>query len=101
MAFLRDRYFADPAISSIDQFLLSLAAYNAGPSNVRKMRKLTTELGLDPNKWFGNVEIAAGKIIGSETVQYVSNIYKYYLAYSSSKSLLTERESLLEKVNVK
>lgn len=101
MAFLRDRYFSAPDISPIDQFLLSLAAYNAGPANVRKMRKLTTELGLDPNKWFGNVEVAAGKIIGRETVQYVSNIYKYYLAYSSSKSLLTEREMLLKKVIVR
>jgi len=27
------------------------------------------------------VEIVAAKRIGRETVQYVSNIYKYYLAY--------------------
>jgi len=31
--------------------------------------------------WFRNVEIVAAKRIGRETVQYVSNIYKYFLAY--------------------
>ena len=36
---------------------------------------------IDPDVWFNNVEHAAAKLIGRETVQYVSNIYKYYLAY--------------------
>ncbi len=38
-------------------------------------------MGLDPNVWFKNVEIVAAKHIGRETVQYVSNIYKYYIGY--------------------
>jgi membrane-bound lytic murein transglycosylase MltF len=38
-------------------------------------------MGLDPNVWFGNVELVAAKEIGQETVTYVSNIYKYYVAY--------------------
>ena len=38
-------------------------------------------MGLNPNVWFRNVEIVAAKRIGRETVQYVSNIYKYYVAY--------------------
>ena len=32
--------------------------------------------------WFNNVERIAGERIGRETVQYVSNIYKYYIAYT-------------------
>lgn len=36
---------------------------------------------LDQNKWFDNVEIVASREIGRETVDYVSNIYKYYTAY--------------------
>jgi hypothetical protein len=36
---------------------------------------------LDPNIWFNNVEVVVSEKIGRETVQYVSNIYKYYLAY--------------------
>jgi hypothetical protein len=31
--------------------------------------------------WFNNVERVAAEKIGRETVQYVSNIYKYYIAY--------------------
>ena len=57
------------------------AAYNAGPAKVRKMRSLALKMGLDQNRWFNNVEVAAGKIVGVETVRYVSNIYKYYVAY--------------------
>jgi membrane-bound lytic murein transglycosylase MltF len=36
---------------------------------------------LDPNKWFGNVELLVSQNVGQVTVQYVSNIYKYYVAY--------------------
>ena len=38
---------------------------------------------MDPNIWFRNVEIIAARRVGRETVQYVSNIYKYYIAYRS------------------
>ncbi|MCU7940639.1 MAG: transporter substrate-binding domain-containing protein [gamma proteobacterium symbiont of Bathyaustriella thionipta] len=82
LAFLRDRYFTDPAINKRDQMALSWAAYNAGPAKVRKMRALAKKMKLDPNVWFSNVEVAAAKMIGRETVEYVSNILKYYIAYS-------------------
>jgi len=82
LAFLRDRYFSDPAISRLDQMAFSWAAYNAGPAKVRKMRTKAQNMGLDPNQWFSNVEIAAGKLVGRETVEYVSNIFKYYIAYT-------------------
>jgi membrane-bound lytic murein transglycosylase MltF len=81
MNFLRTRYFSDPAISPENQIFFSWAAYNAGPANVRKMRALAEEMGLDKNIWFQNVEVAAGKLIGSETVKYVANIHKYYSVY--------------------
>ncbi len=85
LAFLRDRYFADPAISEADRRALTWAAYNAGPAKVRRMRELATELGLDPNVWYGNVEVAAGRIVGRETVTYVANIQKYYVAYQLAR----------------
>jgi membrane-bound lytic murein transglycosylase MltF len=81
MAFLRDHYFSDPAISPANRMAFSWAAYNAGPAKVRKMRALAKKMGLDPNRWFGNVEVAAARIVGRETVRYVANIYKYYAAY--------------------
>ena len=85
LRFLRDRYFSDPAIDPLNQNLLAFAAYNAGPARVSRLRKQTAKAGFDANVWFGNVEILAAKKIGRETVQYVSNIYKYYIAYRLSR----------------
>ncbi|MGB7436663.1 MAG: hypothetical protein WBR26_08925 [Candidatus Acidiferrum sp.] len=42
---------------------------------------------MNPNQWFGNVELMAAKDVGQETVQYVSNIYKYYVAYKLTLEL--------------
>jgi membrane-bound lytic murein transglycosylase MltF len=82
LRFIRDRYFSGDDIDEREQTLFSFAAYNAGPARVARLRKKAAEMGLDPNLWFDNVEVAAAKDIGRETVQYVSNIYKYYLAYT-------------------
>ncbi len=46
-----------------------------------QLRKEAEKRGLDPNVWFGNVEQIASERIGRETVTYVSNIYKYWVAY--------------------
>ena len=81
LRFMTDRYFDDPDIDTLNRGLFSFAAYNAGPAKVSKLRKEAAKMGLDPNVWFRNVEIVAAKRIGRETVQYVSNIFKYYLAY--------------------
>jgi membrane-bound lytic murein transglycosylase MltF len=81
LRFLRDRYFSDDAIDPVNQELFTFAAYNAGPARVRSLRNEAAERGLDPNQWFRNVELIAARRIGRETVQYVSNITKYYIAY--------------------
>ena len=88
LRFLFDQYYRDEPMSDGNKLLFTFATYNAGPGNVIKIRKKTAEMGLDPNVWFYNAEIAAAKIIGRETVQYVANIYKYYVAYK----LVRERE---------
>ncbi|QRM54422.1 lytic transglycosylase F [Sinorhizobium sp. BG8] len=82
LRYLTDTYINEPNMLPHDRMLMAFAAYNAGPGNLRKFRKKATELGLNPDIWFGNVENAAASIVGRETVQYVSNIYKYYVAYS-------------------
>lgn len=79
--FLRERYFSDPGISERNRIFLALAAYNAGPTRMINMRNKAASMGYDPNVWFDNVELVAAKEIGRETVQYVANIYKYYIAY--------------------
>ncbi len=77
-------YFNDPAIDSTNKTLLTFAAYNAGPARVGKLRRMASEQGLNPNIWFGNVELMAAQDIGQETVRYVSNIFKYYVAYKTA-----------------
>jgi membrane-bound lytic murein transglycosylase MltF len=78
---IRDTYFDDNDIDPLNKTLLSFASYNAGPSRIARLRKLAREQGLDPNIWFGNVDLVVAEDIGQETVVYVSNIYKYYIAY--------------------
>jgi len=82
MRFIRDKYLSDtPTMSEIDRHLFAFASYNAGPNRIASMRRRAAAQGLDPNVWFQNVELLAAKEIGRETVQYVSNIFKYYVAY--------------------
>ncbi len=95
LAWLRDHYLAEPAIRAEDRFALALAAYNAGPAKLRKMRQLARRMGLDPNRWFGHVEVAAGLITGRETVRYVANIFKYYLAYRLMSGIDEQRAKTL------
>lgn len=75
--FIRKRYFDDPAVDRFNRTLMAFAFYNAGPAGVQGLRKKAASQGLDPNVWFDNVAIIAAREIGNETVQYVSNVYKY------------------------
>jgi membrane-bound lytic murein transglycosylase MltF len=81
MRYMIDHYYADEPMDDLNKGLFAFASYNAGPARIRQLRKKAADRGLDPNKWFNNVEVVAAESIGRETVQYVSNIYKYYLAY--------------------
>ena len=90
--FMMDQYFKDEPMDEINKALMTFASYNAGPARVRGLRRETAKRGLNPNLWFGNVERIASEKIGRETVQYVSNIYKYYVAYR----LLLERKQARE-----
>jgi membrane-bound lytic murein transglycosylase MltF len=79
--FLVNDYFNQPELDRMNRTLFAIAAYNAGPAKITKCRQTAQEMGYDPNKWFGNVEVATAKLVGRETTQYVANIYKYYVAY--------------------
>ncbi len=81
LRFMADRYYDNQGIDDLNRHLFAFASYNAGPARIAKLRKEATKNGLNPNVWFNNVELIAAKKIGRETVQYVSNIYKYYIAY--------------------
>jgi soluble lytic murein transglycosylase-like protein len=78
---IEQQYFDDPKIDQVDKTMMVFASYNAGPTRIAKLRKQAFDQGLDPNKWFNNVELMVAKDVGQVTVNYVSNIYKYYVAY--------------------
>ncbi|MFC1858672.1 transporter substrate-binding domain-containing protein [Thermodesulfobacteriota bacterium] len=99
LAFLRDRYFSDEKIEPAASVDFTFAAYNAGPRRINRLRGQAQKEGLDPNQWFFNVERLAQQDIGQETVQYVSNINKYFIAYVTIESLREERARETEKIN--
>lgn len=81
MRWMIDHYYGDQPMTPLDKALFSFASYDAGPARIARLRTETQKRGFDPNIWFGNVENLAAEKIGAETVTYVSNIYKYYIAY--------------------
>lgn len=95
---LMTNYFRDANFSEQDHSLFAFASYNAGPGNISRMRKLAEKRGLDPNKWFSNVELVAAEKIGFENTTYVRNIYKYYVAYKLTYRIIAEKAKMREQV---
>lgn len=87
---LMEVYFPATPADLTNRMLLTFASYNAGPNRIRRLRREAANRGLDPDVWFDNVEVLAAEAIGSETVTYVSNIFKYYTAY---RLMLEEKEA--------
>ncbi|HSN54073.1 MAG TPA: transporter substrate-binding domain-containing protein [Candidatus Sulfomarinibacteraceae bacterium] len=81
----------DPEVTELNRIFFALASYNGGQTRIRRLRSETVAQGLDPNVWFDNVELAVARVIGRETVQYVGNIYKLYLAFRMAEERRGER----------
>ncbi len=92
MRFIKSRYFDNPEISPDDQIYFTLAAYNAGPAKIRKMRNLAKKKGYNPNVWFKNVEIVTRQHVSSEPVKYVANINRYYVIYKQLATIQSMRD---------
>ena len=85
----------EPELTVKDRIWFALAAYNAGFGHLRDARELADELGLDPNRWFDNVEEAMlllskrryyrksmfGYVRGHEVTNYVRQIRERYRSY--------------------
>jgi membrane-bound lytic murein transglycosylase MltF len=99
--FMIDQYFGNEPMDKLNKGLFAFAAYNCGPGRVASLRKEAAKQGLDPNVWFNNVELVAEKKIGRETVTYVSNIYKYYVAYKLATETQAERQKDIQEVEKK
>ncbi|WP_428819310.1 transporter substrate-binding domain-containing protein [Microbulbifer sp. MCCC 1A16149] len=86
----------EPTLPAVDRLWFTLASYNAGYGHLLDARRLAKELGLNPDTWFGNVELAMlklaepqyfnnaryGYVRGTEPVQYVRKISHLYRAYT-------------------
>jgi membrane-bound lytic murein transglycosylase MltF len=92
LRFIADQLGKDEGMDKINRALFAFASYNAGPARVAQLRRKAEKRGLDPDKWFGNVELVAARDIGQETVQYVGNIYKYYVSYTLIVKEMEARE---------
>jgi membrane-bound lytic murein transglycosylase MltF len=92
MRWMIDHYYANEPISTLDKALFAFASYNAGAGRIAQLRKEAARRGLDPNVWFRNVEYVAAEKVGAETVTYVANIYKYYIAYHLAMEARDARE---------
>jgi membrane-bound lytic murein transglycosylase MltF len=94
MRFMMDQYYKNDPMDDLNKTLMTFASYNCGPNRMKSLRTETQKRGLDPNKWFGNVERVVSEKVGQETVTYVSNIYKYYIAYKLSMDQAQRRREL-------
>ena len=86
---LMEKHLVDAHFDEVNRSLFAFACYNAGPGTIGRMRDEARKRGLDPDKWFNNVELVTAEKTGLQTPTYVRNIYKYYVAYK----LMTEVEA--------
>jgi membrane-bound lytic murein transglycosylase MltF len=99
MDLLMTKYFPDAQFSEGNRPLFAFASYNTGAGNIARMRKEAAKRGLDPDKWFNNVEVVVAEKIGLETTTYVRNIYKYYVSYRLSMEAQAARRKALDELN--
>ena len=100
MRWMIDKYYGQEPMTQLDKALFAFASYNAGARRISQLRNVAAKRGLDPNVWFDNVEYVAAEKIGAETVTYVSNIYKYYIAYRLIMDAREDKEEAIEKMKV-
>ncbi len=94
LKFVENTYFSDAAIDPLVRSLFAFASYNAGPNRIQELRREAQRRHLDPNRWFRNVELVVAEKVGQETVTYVANIYKYYIAYQLVAEQERERQAV-------
>ncbi len=93
-----EKYFGDEPMDELNKVLFTMASYNCGPNRVKQLRQEAADKGLDPNVWINNVEVIAAARVGMETVSYVSNIYKYYIAYKLQAAQEEQRKKARQSV---
>jgi membrane-bound lytic murein transglycosylase MltF len=92
LALLRSHYFSDEDLDATERMLFTMAGYNAGPNRINRLRRVAESRGLDPNIWFNNVELVVAAQVGREPINYVSNIYRYYIVYKRAELTIQDEE---------
>ena len=87
-----NQYFDEPGIDRVNRHLFAFAAYNAGPTASRDCAARPRPRGWTRTSGSTTSSLVA-EDVGRETVQYVSNIYKYYIAYKLTLDRAQKRES--------
>jgi membrane-bound lytic murein transglycosylase MltF len=93
MARIRREFFASRQIAEEERMAFVLAAYNMGPQRVQGLRAEARRRGLNPNRWFFQVERIAMEQVGMGVVTYVNSVNKYYVAYDRERDLLEPQGS--------
>jgi membrane-bound lytic murein transglycosylase MltF len=96
--YMVDQYFAKEPMDDLNKILFAFASYNAGPGRIHQLRQIAAARGLNPNVWIDNVDMIAAEKIGTETVTYVANIYKYYVAYKLVAQQQAEHDKALKEL---
>ncbi len=92
LAHILDVYF--PGLRDRDSaqaHLMALAAYNAGPTRISRLREEAESRGRDPDRWFDEMELVASREVGAEPAVYVQNIFKTFTAFRMLAALGAER----------
>ena len=74
MDWVRDR-FEHEDMELADRFAFALASYNAGYGHVSDARVVADRMGLEPNRWFENVEVAMLRLMEPEVYRTVRHGY--------------------------
>ena len=97
-----DTYFSDiehnpevdPKVAEEEAYATALAAYNAGPTRISRLRRTAESRGIDSRRWFDQMEPIVAREVGSEPVKYVQNVMEYSIQIQLQRRLVEERKQV-------
>lgn len=98
LALIRDTYFGDKKLNPDEQIRFALAAYNAGPTRLSRIRRMADDMGYNPDVWFLETEVATQRKVSTEPVRYVRKINTIYVAYKMALEHENEKNKLIKQI---
>jgi membrane-bound lytic murein transglycosylase MltF len=84
----------DAEVAREEAYALALAAYNAGPTRISRLRRTAASRGIDSKIWFGEMAPFVSREVGSEPVRYVRNVMEFSIQLQLQQQLFEERQRL-------